>query len=114
MSKVQARHLLIKYSGSRNPVSRRTNESTASVTKEAAIEELKTYEEKLKGDLGAFPEMAKQRSDCGSFKQGGDLGAFGPGEMQKPFEDATFALKVGEMSGIIETDSGFHLILRTA
>lgn len=37
-----------------------------------------------------------------------------PGQMQKPFEDATFALKVGEMSGPVFSDSGVHLILRTA
>jgi NIMA-interacting peptidyl-prolyl cis-trans isomerase 1 len=34
--------------------------------------------------------------------------------MQKPFEDATFALKIGQMSDIVDTDSGVHLILRTA
>lgn len=52
--------------------------------------------------------------DCSSASKGGDLGVFGRGQMQKPFEDATFALPVGAMSDVIKTDSGHHLILRTA
>ena len=61
-----------------------------------------------------FAEMAQARSDCGSFQQGGDLGEFGPGAMMKPFEDAVRALQVGQISGIVETDSGSHIIMRTA
>mmetsp|Transcript_39876 Transcript_39876/g.87029 ORF Transcript_39876/g.87029 Transcript_39876/m.87029 type:complete len:120 (+) Transcript_39876:83-442(+) len=117
MSKVRALHLLCKHSGSRNPVSRRTNASTAAVTQKEAHAELEAIIERLKGKTGqelvnAFAEEAKARSDCGSFAQGGDLGQFGPGEMQKPFEQATFALAVGQMSGIVDTDSGSHIILR--
>jgi len=46
--------------------------------------------------------------------QGGDLGAFGPGMMQKQFEDGTKATPVGSMSGVVLSDSGYHLIFRTA
>jgi hypothetical protein len=42
------------------------------------------------------------------------IGFFGPGMMQEPFEDASFALQPGEMSGIVSTDSGYHLIYRIA
>lgn len=66
-----------------------------------------------KGEI-SFEDAAKQRSDCGSCAQGGDLGFFGRGDMQKPFEDASFALKVGEISGIVDTDSGVHIIKRLA
>lgn len=58
-------------------------------------------------------QLAQKYSDCSSAKRGGDLGPFGRGAMQKPFEEATFALKVGELSDIVETDSGLHLIERT-
>ena len=65
------------------------------------------------GDLGtAFSKHAQQRSDCSSYRNKGDLGDFGRGDMQKPFEDASFALQPGEMSGIVSTDSGYHLIYR--
>ena len=60
-----------------------------------------------------FAAFAKERSDCGSFANGGDLGAFGPGEMQKQFEDATRATAVGGVSPICHSDSGFHIIYRT-
>lgn len=57
-------------------------------------------------------ELAKTYSDCSSAKRGGDLGPFSRGQMQKPFEDVAFSLKVGEISDITETDSGLHIIER--
>lgn len=58
-----------------------------------------------------FAELAKQYSeDTGSKDTGGDLGWFGRGAMVKPFEDAAFALKKGETSGLVTTDYGFHII----
>jgi NIMA-interacting peptidyl-prolyl cis-trans isomerase 1 len=108
---VRASHLLVKHNESRNPVSRRTN---AAVTKSKA-EAHKEIEQVLKELTPAnFAAQAKALSDCSSFAKGGDLGVFGRGTMQKPFEDATYALGVGEMSGIVSTDSGLHVILRTA
>ena len=61
-----------------------------------------------------FAELAKQHSqDPGSKDNGGDLGLFARGAMVKPFEEAVFKLKQGQMSGIVETDFGFHIIRLT-
>lgn len=58
-----------------------------------------------------FAEMAEQHTmDASGTTSGGDLGWFGKGAMVGPFETAAFALKPGEMSGIVETQFGFHLI----
>jgi peptidyl-prolyl cis-trans isomerase C len=58
-----------------------------------------------------FAELAKHYSqDPGSAAQGGDLGYFGQGQMVGPFEQAAFALKPGELSDIVETPFGFHVI----
>jgi peptidyl-prolyl cis-trans isomerase C len=71
--------------------------------------------DKLKADLAGgadFAELAKANStDTGSGANGGDLGWFGLGMMVKPFEDAVVAAKVGDVTGPVQTDFGFHLIL---
>jgi peptidyl-prolyl cis-trans isomerase C len=71
--------------------------------------------DKLKAEIVAgadFAELAKAHStDTGSGAAGGELGWFGLGMMVKPFEDAVVAAKVGEVTGPVQSDFGFHLIL---
>ncbi|MCX8017727.1 MAG: SurA N-terminal domain-containing protein, partial [Rhodocyclaceae bacterium] len=69
----------------------------------------------LKKNPAEFAQLAKAHSqDPGSAAQGGDLGFFGRGMMVKPFEEAVFSLKEGELSGLVRSDFGFHLIKLTA
>jgi len=108
---VRASHLLIKHSGSRRPSS--WKEANITRSKEEAIEILRGYEAEINGSSEKFAELAKLHSDCSSHENDGDLGWFGRGQMQKPFEDAAYGLKVGQISDVISTDSGVHLVLRT-
>jgi peptidyl-prolyl cis-trans isomerase D len=64
-----------------------------------------------KANPAKFAELAKANSqDPGSAQQGGDLGSFGRGSMVKPFEDAVFAAKAGDIVGPVQTDFGYHII----
>ncbi len=71
--------------------------------------------EQLRKAPGQFAELAKKNSDDpGSAERGGDLDFFGRGAMVKPFEDAVFAMKPGEISNVVESDFGYHIIQLTA
>jgi peptidyl-prolyl cis-trans isomerase D len=68
----------------------------------------------VKKNPAQFAELAKKNSqDPGSAANGGDLGSFGRGMMVKPFDDAVFALKTGEISGLVKSDFGYHIIKLT-
>jgi len=59
-----------------------------------------------------FTVIAKDVSMCPSKKRGGDLGTFGRGQMVKEFETVAFALEKGQISGIVKTQFGYHIIKR--
>ncbi|EJU02632.1 rotamase-domain-containing protein [Dacryopinax primogenitus] len=108
---VRASHLLVKHSGSRRPSSWKNANIT--LPEAEAREILQGYANTIGQDPVKFAQLASEYSDDSSHERGGDLGVFSRGQMQRPFEEATFALKVGEISGIVKTDSGLHLIMRT-
>mmetsp|Transcript_8147 Transcript_8147/g.15760 ORF Transcript_8147/g.15760 Transcript_8147/m.15760 type:complete len:114 (-) Transcript_8147:232-573(-) len=111
-NKVRASHLLVKHQGSRRPSS--WKEANITRSKEEAIAMLQSFRNRILNNEISFAELASRESDCSSARNGGDLGYFGPGEMQLPFEQATFSLPINGLSGIVDTDSGVHIILRTA
>ncbi|XP_017056081.1 putative peptidyl-prolyl cis-trans isomerase dodo [Drosophila ficusphila] len=107
---VHCLHLLVKHKGSRRPSSWR--EANITRTKEEAQLLLEVYRNKIVQQESTFDELARSYSDCSSAKRGGDLGKFGRGQMQPSFEEAAFKLSVGQLSGIVDSDSGLHIILR--
>ncbi|MBU1105879.1 MAG: peptidylprolyl isomerase [Candidatus Riflebacteria bacterium] len=101
---VEATHILIAWQGA--------DRSQATRSKDEARKLIESLQKKIKegADIGT---LAAENSDCPSGKSArGSLGSFGRGAMAKPFEDAAFGLKVGEVSDIVETGFGYHLIRR--
>ena len=95
---VKASHILIKV------------EPTADDAKKTeARKKIETVQGKLKkGD--EFGAVAKEYSEGPSKSRGGDLGYFKRGQMVKPFEDAAFSMNVDQVSGVVETQFGYHII----
>ncbi|MCF6334395.1 MAG: peptidyl-prolyl cis-trans isomerase, partial [Spirochaetales bacterium] len=61
-----------------------------------------------------FSELARTMSEGPSNVNGGDLGTFGRGQMVKSFEDVVFAMNVGDVSDVVETQFGYHIIRLTS
>jgi NIMA-interacting peptidyl-prolyl cis-trans isomerase 1 len=108
--KIRCAHLLVKHQGSRRPASWR--EAKITRTKEEARARIAEFERQINEEGVRLGTLATTESDCSSARKGGDLGFFGRGDMQKEFEDAAFALGKNQVSHIVETASGLHLIER--
>lgn len=82
--------------------------------KPAARAKLEAIRERIVSGKSVFGDEAAEHSDCPSGKSnGGSLGWFGRGMMVKPFEDVAFSLPCGEVSEILETQFGYHIILKS-
>lgn len=105
VEKAHARHLLIRFAGAKNakPEITRTREQAQGLAQKISTG-IKTPK-----DFGA---AITQYSEDSSRDRGGDIGSVGRGRLALAFENTLFALKVGERSGVVETEFGFHIIER--
>ena len=101
---IRVSHILISYAGAERATSTRTKEEARELTEEL---------DKRARDGEDFAGLATAYSDCPTAENGGDLGFFKKDRMVKPFEDAAFALEPGQISDVVETKFGFHVIKRT-
>lgn len=116
----RASHILIKHEGSRrkaswkdpegNQIKRRARDDAV-----ASLQGFLAVLTPLSGGerMQKFATLASAESDCGSAQEGGDLDWFESGQMMPPFEMATAALQLGDLSGVVDTDSGTHIVMRT-
>jgi peptidyl-prolyl cis-trans isomerase C len=103
--KVKARHILIAFKGS---------PAAQAGKPELTEEQAKAKADEIRAKIvagGSFEELAQKESDdVGSGARGGDLGEFGRGQMVPEFEKAAFEAKVGDVTPVVRTQFGFHII----
>lgn len=111
----RASHILIKHNESRRIASWRDpkGREIANRSKASAVKMLKEYRRLIEDGAEELSSLAEQVSDCDTAKHGGDLGWFAADYMQPEFEEAVLKLEEGQLSDVVETASGCHLILRT-
>lgn len=100
---IEASHLLVSWDGALRSDTQRTREEA-----QARILEARTRLEA--GE--AWDAVVAEYSDCSTAQSGGNLGVVAPGQMVPAFEDAAFALEPGQISDVVETPWGFHLVRR--
>jgi hypothetical protein len=102
-----AKHLLVQYKGSMR--------AGATITRSKDEAKLRAEEAAKKAKAGAkFDDIVTEYSDePGAAQRHGDLGTFRKGQMVPQFQDAVEKMKVGEISGLVETPFGYHVIIRT-
>jgi hypothetical protein len=101
---IRVSHILISYSGVEGTMATRTKDEAESLAQDLLVR-IKAGE--------SFEELAQTYSDDPDSQNQGDLGFLKKGRMVRQFEDAAFSLNVGEVSAIVETRLGYHIIKRT-
>lgn len=105
--KITVKHILIKYAGAKNPV-----ESVTRTREEACMRALEARDKIVAG--AEFDDVVKEYSDePGAATRNGSIGSVERAQLAKSFADAAFELSLNQMSDVVESESGFHLIVRT-